>query len=72
PYTVWTSSGTATGFENIEVDTMGRWIEIVGVLEDSEWLSIMEVEILVDDGVADTDDAVDTTEVEAGSLGTVT
>ncbi|CAM9918634.1 unnamed protein product, partial [Ectocarpus sp. 8 AP-2014] len=72
PYTTWTSSGTTTGFETIEVDTMGRWIEIVGVLEDSEWLSIMEVEILVDDGVTGTDDVVDTTEVEAGSLGTVT
>ncbi|CAM9160508.1 unnamed protein product [Ectocarpus sp. 4 AP-2014] len=72
PYTVWTSSGTTTDFETIEVDTMGRWIEIVGVLEDSEWLSIMEVEILVDDGVTDTDDVVGTTEVEAGSLGTVT
>ncbi|CAM9160433.1 unnamed protein product [Ectocarpus sp. 4 AP-2014] len=72
PYTVWTSSGTTTGFETIDVDTMGRWIEIVGVLEDSEWLSIMEVEILVDDGVTDTDDVVDTTDVEAGSLGTVT
>ncbi|CAM9298873.1 unnamed protein product, partial [Ectocarpus sp. 12 AP-2014] len=72
PYTVWTSSGTTTGFQTIEVDTMARSISIVGVLEDSEWLSIMEVEILVDDGVTDADDVVDTTEVEAGSLGTVT
>ncbi|CAN0361959.1 unnamed protein product, partial [Ectocarpus sp. 8 AP-2014] len=43
PYTTWTSSGTTTGFETIELDTMGRWISIVGVLADSEWLSIMEV-----------------------------
>ncbi|CAN0364261.1 unnamed protein product [Ectocarpus sp. 8 AP-2014] len=75
PYTTWTSSGTTTGFETIELDTMGRWISIVGVLADSEWLSIMEVKIMIDDGEAGSDDNDTTTNasgVEASTLGSVT
>lgn len=41
--TSWTSSGTTTAFENIEVDANGQAVEIRGVLTDSEWLSITEV-----------------------------
>ncbi|CAN0429725.1 unnamed protein product [Ectocarpus sp. 8 AP-2014] len=84
PYTTWTSSGATTGFETIEVDTMARWISIAGVLEDSEWLSIMEVEIMIDDGESGSDDGdtattdagdddttTNTSAVEVGSLGSV-
>ena len=40
----WTSSGTTDGFESIYFPgTSGTTIEIVGVLQDSEWLSILEV-----------------------------
>eukprot|EP00752_Nemacystus_decipiens_P013409 g11873.t1 len=52
-------------------------IELRGDLVDSEWLSILEVEILVDDG-SGADDGCDTDDdtagletVEAGTLGTV-
>ncbi|CAM9252697.1 unnamed protein product, partial [Ectocarpus sp. 12 AP-2014] len=75
PYTTWTSSGTTTGFETIELNTMGRWISMVGVLADSEWLSIMEVKIMIDDGEAGSDDDDTTTNasgVEARTLGSVT
>ena len=42
--TTWTSSGTTAGFESIDLSgTSGSMIEIVGVLGDSEWLSIIEV-----------------------------
>lgn len=41
----WTSSGTVDGFEAIALPagTAGTVIEIHGILEDSEWLSIVEV-----------------------------
>lgn len=41
--TTWTSSGTTTGFENIELGVSGHAVELRGVLADSEWLSILEV-----------------------------
>ena len=42
--TTWTSSGTTTDFESIDISgTSGTAIEIVGVLGNSEWLSIIEV-----------------------------
>ncbi|CAM9688722.1 unnamed protein product [Scytosiphon promiscuus] len=64
--TSWTSSGMTTDFENVELAVDGQAVELRGVLADSEWLSIMEVEILVDDGVASDQ------EVEAEELGAVT
>eukprot|EP00752_Nemacystus_decipiens_P014961 g13320.t1 len=73
--TSWTSSGTTTAFENIDLGVSGQTVELRGVLEGSEWLSIMEVEILVDDGLdgGDADDeGTDAVVVEAGTLGTVT
>ena len=40
----WTSSGTTDGFESIYLaGVAGKVIKITGVLENSEWLSIMEV-----------------------------
>ncbi|CAN0303751.1 unnamed protein product, partial [Ectocarpus sp. 12 AP-2014] len=47
--TTWTSSGTTNGFESIALpDTAsGTVIELQGVLDDSEWLSIIETEIMV-------------------------
>lgn len=41
--TSWTSSGTTAAFENVELGVTGATIELRGVLEGSEWLSIMEV-----------------------------
>ena len=41
--TSWTSSGTTTAFENIDLGVSGQAVELRGVLEGSEWLSIMEV-----------------------------
>ena len=42
--TTWTSSGTTTDFESIDISgTSGTTIEIVGVLGNNEWLSIIEV-----------------------------
>ncbi|CAN0221443.1 unnamed protein product [Pylaiella littoralis] len=70
--TSWTSSGTTTDFENIELDVSGKAVELRGVLADSEWLSIMEVQILVDDGEDGGNDDTGGEEVEAGTLGTVT
>ncbi|CAN0133967.1 unnamed protein product [Scytosiphon promiscuus] len=69
--TSWTSSGTTADFESVGLGISGHTIELRGVLAESEWLSIAEVEILVDDGFAggDDDDAV---EVEAGTLASVT
>ncbi|CAM9778380.1 unnamed protein product, partial [Hapterophycus canaliculatus] len=66
--TTWTSSGSTTEFENVELGVAGQSIELRGVLGGSDWLSITEVEILVDDDGGG-DDAV---AVEAGILGTVT
>lgn len=40
----WTSSGTTDDFESIYLPgTSGELIEVTGVLEDTEWLSILEV-----------------------------
>ncbi|CBJ29586.1 Likely pseudogene [Ectocarpus siliculosus] len=64
----WTSSGTTSDFESIDLGVDGKVVELVGDLQDSEWLSILEVEILVDDG----DDGSEVDVVEAGELGTVT
>lgn len=41
--TTWTSSGTTTGFESVELGAQGQVVELRGVLADSEWLSILEV-----------------------------
>lgn len=41
--TSWTSSGTTSGFENVDLGVAGNTVELIGVLADSEWLSIMEV-----------------------------
>ena len=41
--TTWTSSGTTLDFETVTLGVTGTSIELRGVLEDSEWLSIMEV-----------------------------
>ena len=44
--TTWTSSGTTVGFESIDLSgTSGSVIDVVGVLGDSEWLSIIEVSL---------------------------
>ncbi|CAM9670164.1 unnamed protein product [Ascophyllum nodosum] len=45
--TTWTNSGTTVDFETVTLGVTGSTIEVRGVLEDSEWLSIMEVEVLV-------------------------
>ncbi|CAM9294633.1 unnamed protein product, partial [Ectocarpus fasciculatus] len=70
--TTWTSSGTTAGFESVELMTQGQVIELVGDLNDIEWLSILEVEIDVDDGIADDDTVVVVDIVEAAEMGTVT
>ncbi|CAN0504528.1 unnamed protein product, partial [Ectocarpus sp. 12 AP-2014] len=62
----WTSSGTTSDFESIDLGVDGKVVELVGDLQDSEWLSILEVEILVDDG----DDGSEVDVVEAGEMGT--
>lgn len=43
----WTSSGTTTDFERIELSATGKTIELSGVLDESEWLSITEVRDVV-------------------------
>ena len=44
----WTSSGTTSGFESIDLSGVsGSMIEITGVLGNSEWLSIVEVSFLL-------------------------
>lgn len=43
--TSWTSSGTTTDFENVELGVTGQTVELRGVLADSEWLSITEVRV---------------------------
>ena len=43
--TTWASSGTTLDFENVTLGVTGSTIELRGVLEDSEWLSVMEVQI---------------------------
>lgn len=39
----WTSSGTTNASENIELGATGKMIELRGVLDEAEWLSILEV-----------------------------
>ena len=41
--TTWTSSGVTLDFETVTLGVTGTSIEFRGVLEDSVWLSIMEV-----------------------------
>ena len=41
--TTWTSSGTTLDFETITLGVTGGTVKLRGMLEDSEWLSIMEV-----------------------------
>ena len=41
--TSWTSSGNTLDFETVALGVTGSTIELRGMLEDSEWLSIMEV-----------------------------
>ena len=41
--TTWTSSDNTLDFESVTLGLTGSTIELRGVLEDSEWLSIMEV-----------------------------
>ncbi len=42
----WTSSGTTDGFESIGLTgAAGTAIDVVGVLAESEWLSIIEVRV---------------------------
>lgn len=43
----WTSSGTVAGFETVSLNVDGQTVEMRGVLGDSEWLSIMEVRVVV-------------------------
>ncbi len=44
--TTWTSSGTTSGFETIDLSGVsGRVIDVTGQLADSEWLSITEVRV---------------------------
>ncbi|CAM9225071.1 unnamed protein product [Ectocarpus fasciculatus] len=48
PATTWTSSGTTDGFESIDLTGYsGQDITITGVLDDLEWVSIKETEIIV-------------------------
>ncbi|CAM9369501.1 unnamed protein product, partial [Sphacelaria rigidula] len=54
--TEWTSSGTTDDFEIIDMSGLsGKSIELVGVLASTEWISIVETEIMVvADGVIST------------------
>ncbi|CAM9952012.1 unnamed protein product [Ascophyllum nodosum] len=45
--TTWTSSGTTSDFETVTLGVTGSTIELRGVLGNSEFLSILEVEILI-------------------------
>ena len=42
----WTSSGATLDFESVTLGVTGSTVELRGVLEDSEWLSIMEVKFM--------------------------
>ena len=45
--TTWTSSGTTDGFESVNLSwASGQVIELTGVLDDTEWLSIVEVSLV--------------------------
>lgn len=63
--TSWTSSGTTAAFETVDITGAAETIELRAVVADTVWVSIMEVEILVDDGLG-------SNVVEAGTLGTIT
>lgn len=39
----WTSSGTTAEFERVELSATGKKIELRGDLDESQWLSIVEV-----------------------------
>lgn len=39
----WTSSGTTAEFERVELSATGKKIELRGDLDQSQWLSIVEV-----------------------------
>lgn len=41
--TTWASSGTTTDLEAVDFDVVGETVELRGVLDNSEWLSILEV-----------------------------
>lgn len=41
--TTWTSSGTTSSFENVELGVTGETLELRGVQTNSEWLSLLEV-----------------------------
>lgn len=43
PITTWSSSGETKAFEFVDIGVEGSSLELRGVLADSEWLSIMEV-----------------------------
>lgn len=44
--TTWTSSGTASSFESIDMSGYsGEIVSITGVQGDQEWLSIIEVSL---------------------------
>ena len=43
--TTWTSSGITAGFETVALGVTGSKVQLVGVLGDSEWLSLIEVNI---------------------------
>lgn len=42
-FTTWTSSGTTSGFETVEMGVQGQIIELHGILGDREWISVIEV-----------------------------
>ncbi|CAM9649139.1 unnamed protein product, partial [Ascophyllum nodosum] len=48
--TSWTNSGNTAGLELVGLGVTGQEVMLRGVLDDSEWLSVNEVEIFVDDG----------------------
>ncbi|CAN0145747.1 unnamed protein product [Ectocarpus sp. 4 AP-2014] len=52
--TTWTGSGTTSGFESVDMSgATGQVVTITGAgLSDAEWLSIVETEIMVYNGVA--------------------
>ncbi|CAM9522438.1 unnamed protein product [Ectocarpus sp. 12 AP-2014] len=52
--TTWTSSETTSGFESVDMSgATGQVVTVIGAgLSESEWLSIVETEIMVYNGVA--------------------
>jgi len=42
--TTWTSSGTTSGFEAVDLSGYsGRYVTVMSLKDDTEWLSIVEV-----------------------------